>query len=190
MLQEYVLQDADQVSALAHPLRLRVLNLLYDQPHTNQQLAEQLGESPARLHFHVRELARTGLIELVEERPKGGVLEKYYLATARRFRLAPTLSGEARAQGMDEVTWEVARQDLMRAMDHFTGRPPELESGQFHVRLSHEALARVREHLRAIAAEVSQAEEQPVERDAGTTIALTYLIHAMPEPATPRRSSR
>jgi DNA-binding transcriptional ArsR family regulator len=181
MQQELVLENADQVSALAHPLRVRILHLLFDEPHTNQQLAEQLGESPARLHFHVKELAKNGLIELVEQRPKGGVLEKYYLSVARRFRLAPELAGQARSQGMHEITWEVARQDLMRALDYYGDSPPELQTGQFRVKLAPERLARVREHLMAIATEVREAESNATDLQTGTMIGLTYFIHAMPD---------
>jgi DNA-binding transcriptional ArsR family regulator len=187
MQQELVLENADQVSALAHPLRVRILHLLFDEPHTNQQLAEQLGESPARLHFHVKELARNGLIELVEQRPKGGVLEKYYLAVARRFRLAPDLAGQARTEGMHEITWEVARQDLMHAIDSYGDPPPELQTGQFRVRLSSERLTRVREHLAAIQAEFREAENARADRESGTMIGLTYFVHAMAEAgASPR----
>lgn len=187
MQQELVLENADQVSALAHPLRVRILHLLFDEPHTNQQLAEQLGESPARLHFHVRELAKNGLIELVEQRPKGGVLEKYYLAVARRFRLAEALSGQARSEGMHEITWEVARQDLMRALDYYSDQPPELQTGQFRVKLSPETLERVRGHLKAITDEFGRAENDPVDRETGTMIGLTYFVHAMAEAGAPLR---
>jgi len=93
----FTIATPDHLAALAHPLRLAVLRLVADTPMTNQQLAEALGESPARLHFHVKTLHRAGLITLVETRPKGGVLEKFYAATAQRYELAEELlPGESR----------------------------------------------------------------------------------------------
>lgn len=56
---------------------------------TVTQLGEDLGESPAKLHYHVRELERLGVIHLVETREKGGVLEKYYRAVARNIQVPP-----------------------------------------------------------------------------------------------------
>jgi DNA-binding transcriptional ArsR family regulator len=69
MRDELLIETPEQLRALAHPLRQRILQLLTDAPSTNQQLALALGVSPPRLHFHVRELLAAGLIELVAERP-------------------------------------------------------------------------------------------------------------------------
>lgn len=92
MLDEFILETPEHLAALGHPLRVAVLRLLLDDtPRTNSQLAEALGESRARLHFHVQALWKEGLINLVEERPKGGVIEKYYGAAARSYQLSSTL---------------------------------------------------------------------------------------------------
>ena len=58
----------DQLKALGHPLRLRVLEVLGESGEqlTNRQLAQRLGVDPGHLHFHVRMLLGAGLIELVE----------------------------------------------------------------------------------------------------------------------------
>ena len=58
----------DQLKALGHPLRLRVLEVLGESGEqlTNRQLAQRLGVDPGHLHFHVRMLLSAGLIELVE----------------------------------------------------------------------------------------------------------------------------
>jgi DNA-binding transcriptional ArsR family regulator len=180
MQQELVLDSTEQVGALAHPIRLRVLNLLQEAPRTNKQLAGALGVSPARLHFHVKELAKAGLINLVEERPKGGVLEKYYRAAARRFRLGPGLSsGTPEAQNMAVVVWEAARQELLRAIDGF-GSPPDLSSGQYQARLSPEGLARVVGHLEAVANEFREAAAAPTPGSSGALYSVAYLMHRSP----------
>jgi DNA-binding transcriptional ArsR family regulator len=72
MRDELVLETTEQIRALAHPLRQRVLHLLTDVPYTNKQLAMALQVSPPRLHFHVRELQAAGLIEIVSEQPQKG----------------------------------------------------------------------------------------------------------------------
>jgi DNA-binding transcriptional ArsR family regulator len=92
MKDTYIISTAAELAALGHELRLAVLRLLLvAAPVTNQQLAQALGEDKARLWFHVRTLHDAGLIELVEERPKRGAMEKYYRAVAREYRLDPEL---------------------------------------------------------------------------------------------------
>ena len=94
MLPEPVtLERPDQLKALGHPLRLRVLEVLSDSgPLTNRELADALGVDPGHLHFHVRMLLRTGLIELAEG---GKGREKPYRAVAERIYLSPELRTSA-----------------------------------------------------------------------------------------------
>ena len=102
------LDRPDQLKALGHPLRLRVLETLgadEDEHLTNRELADRLGVDPGHLHFHVRMLLRAGLIELAEG---GHGREKPYRAVARTLRVAPELlaSGlttDLRAAMLEEV---------------------------------------------------------------------------------------
>jgi DNA-binding transcriptional ArsR family regulator len=48
--------------ALAHPIRLRIWELLREGPATASQLARRIGESRAVLSYHLRFLARAGAI--------------------------------------------------------------------------------------------------------------------------------
>ena len=58
----------EQLKALGHPLRLRVLEELgaHTESLTNRELAQRLGVDPGHLHFHVRMLQKAGLIELAD----------------------------------------------------------------------------------------------------------------------------
>jgi DNA-binding transcriptional ArsR family regulator len=87
----YHLESIEQVRALADELRLRIVDLLLGQALTVTQLGKLLGVAPARVHYHVRELERVGLLRLVETREKGGILEKYYRAVARHVAVPPAL---------------------------------------------------------------------------------------------------
>src|SRR5215472_14641039 len=83
----FSLTTLDQVRTMADPLRVRILERLVRAPMTVKMLGTDLGEPPAKVHYHVRELERIGVIRLVETREKGGVLEKYYRAVARDFKV-------------------------------------------------------------------------------------------------------
>jgi DNA-binding transcriptional ArsR family regulator len=62
---------AKEVRALAHPLRLRMLESLADAPATASMLARELGESSGATSYHLRALASAGLIMEDLERRKG-----------------------------------------------------------------------------------------------------------------------
>jgi len=108
ILDVLVLDQPEQLKALGHPLRLRVLETLGTsgkEAFTNRELANKLGVDPGHLHFHVRMLLRAGLITLVET-DQGR--EKPYRPVARTLRVAPELlaSGlttDLRAAMLDEV---------------------------------------------------------------------------------------
>src|SRR5919198_1188847 len=107
ILDVLLLDRPDQLKALGHPLRLRVLEMLGsgEEAITNRELANKLGVDPGHLHFHVRMLLRAGLITLVDT---GKGREKPYRPVARTLRVAPELlaSGlttDLRAAMLDEV---------------------------------------------------------------------------------------
>lgn len=91
MLEQYEIENVEQLRAIADLLRLRIIDMLLKQPMTVTQLGEVLGEAPAKVHYHVRELEKVGLLRLVETREKGGILEKYYQPIAREFSVEKSL---------------------------------------------------------------------------------------------------
>jgi DNA-binding transcriptional ArsR family regulator len=91
-LEVLTISRPDQLKALGHPLRLRVIELLggeADKAFTNRELAGRIGIDPGHLHFHVRMLLKAGLIRLADE--SGGRREKPYRAVARNITVAPEL---------------------------------------------------------------------------------------------------
>ncbi len=108
-----VIDSPEQLKALGHPLRLRALELLGEDPGwtlTNRELAQKLGVDPGHLHFHVKMLLRAGLIERADG---GRGREKPYRATAQTIRVSPELLAGGGARDMqaamiDEVQREYA----------------------------------------------------------------------------------
>lgn len=73
-------QTLELMKVMSDPRRSRILHLAKEQPVTVKQLAEQLGEQPSRLYYHVKKLLEVDLLEVVETRQHGNLVEKYYQA--------------------------------------------------------------------------------------------------------------
>jgi DNA-binding transcriptional ArsR family regulator len=103
----------EQLKALGHPLRLRVLEMLgagTEEQLTNRELAQRLGVDPGHLHFHVRMLLKAGLIELAEG---GHGREKPYRAVARTVRVAPELVASGSASDLREAMLDTVQRGWM-----------------------------------------------------------------------------
>lgn len=81
--------DARSLRGLAHPLRMRMLELLnLDGPATSTGLAERLGENTGTVSWHLRQLAEHGFIEEVVGR--GTKRERWWQAVKERRTLDTT----------------------------------------------------------------------------------------------------
>jgi len=110
-----------ELRALAHPLRLRILELFAEAPRTTKQVAELLGQPPTRLYHHVAALERVGLLKLKETRKNRGTVEKWFESTARTMSGAGpsrTSSGKqsAATRGLAMALLEQSRQEVLTAL--------------------------------------------------------------------------
>ena len=83
-----------QLHAVGSLARHRVLRVLRDGPATVTQIAEQLGIAKGSSHYHVKVLAKAGLIHVVETRKVRGVVEQYYGMAAQGISLPDPGRGE------------------------------------------------------------------------------------------------
>ncbi|GAA0273994.1 hypothetical protein GCM10010302_09520 [Streptomyces polychromogenes] len=145
--------DTDPVlRALAHPLRLRMLSLMWPGPMSAAELARELDVSHALASQHLRRLDAVGLVELAEERTRRGGRERRYRTVPGTplsdqhdgaLMLAETMAHTLRERAgrrleasegvtvdaelwVDPGTWEEARRRLTElAVElHRAARPP------------------------------------------------------------------
>ena len=77
-----VLRDLECIKAIAHPRRVDILKTFDKEPLSAKQLSEILDEPHAKINYHIKTLYNVGILELVEEKIKSGIVEKYYYPTA------------------------------------------------------------------------------------------------------------
>jgi len=79
-------------SLLGHPLRLKLLEHL-SEPDSASGLARKLGVPRQVLNYHLKALEGAGVVEFVEERPRGGMKERVMRATAHSYLISPEALG-------------------------------------------------------------------------------------------------
>ena len=87
----YVVKRLEQAKLLTDPFKLKLLERFAGTPATTKQVADRMGEKAPRLYRHVDALVGEHLLELVEEKPKRGTIERYYRTVADRFEVDPDL---------------------------------------------------------------------------------------------------
>src|SRR4051794_41132498 len=124
------LERPEQLKALGHPLRLKVLQVLSasDTPLTNRELAQRLSVDPGHLHFHVRMLHRAELIELAGT---GAGREKPYRPVAKHLKVGT----EIRAAGLASDLQAAQLKELTRGFELYA-EEGEFRSAQLHVKLA------------------------------------------------------
>lgn len=102
-MQTYVVRQLSQAKLLADPFKLRLIEGFAGAPVTTKQVADKMGEKAPRLYRHVEALVDAGLLELIEERPKRGTIERYYKTVAERFEVDPELFSPASGHSDDAM---------------------------------------------------------------------------------------
>lgn len=75
--------DQTLARVVAHPLRVEALSVLVERAASPKELAAELGVPVGNISYHVRELKRIGLIELVGEKRRRGAIEHFYRAVEK-----------------------------------------------------------------------------------------------------------
>ncbi len=103
-----VIEDPAAAAVALDPIRARLLAELAE-PASAGALAPRVGLARQKVNYHLKALEAHGLVELAEERQRGGITERVLQATAASYVVSPAALGE------DAV-------DPAQAADHFSAR--------------------------------------------------------------------
>jgi len=84
-----VLTDADRVAALAHPIRIAILDAMRE-PSSATGVARGIGETRQKTNYHVKALLDAGLLKSAGERRARNFVEQLYQSVAPAFGNAET----------------------------------------------------------------------------------------------------
>ncbi len=85
MNEVFVVKDLEQIKALSSPYRISIIEAFNGEAATAKHISSKIGEPHSKVNYHIKLLAKVGLLELVKESPKYGVIEKYYQPIAKSF---------------------------------------------------------------------------------------------------------
>jgi DNA-binding transcriptional ArsR family regulator len=77
--------DQELVRALAHPIRVNILEALQGRVASPSELSKEMEESLGVISYHTNALVECGCLELVHTKPRRGALEHFFGVTPRSF---------------------------------------------------------------------------------------------------------
>lgn len=175
--------------ALADPLRIRLVEVLWETPRSVAELAECLGLPADRLYYHLGQLERAGLIEVVEYRrlPRGKVERVYAPA-----QIEPP--GDA-ADAEDMVAFlgsvlDATRADIAAAYRaKQDGRRREVDVHRGAVRLTEHALGELRGRIEELVRAYTEPGDQPGDDAVWTRLLITMVDLQDRAPTTEREGT-
>jgi len=182
--------ELEQLRVLSDPLRMRVLNNLFQEPLTVKQVADRLEVPATKLYYHVNELERIGLVKVVETRVKSGIIEKYYRMTAGKIQVSRELLRLTQQQSAEASTYgevlasifEAVADDLRQSVAGGLLTPTEDSAkesvtkltaiGRTNVRLKRSAASRLAKKLsKLLMEEMEAADDEAGEVEYGFALA-------------------
>ena len=168
---------------MAHPVRLRMLSLMWSAPYSAAELARELAISHALASQHLRQLDASGMVELVEVRSRRGGRERRY-RTVRGTPLSDVRDG----------TPLVAESLAHNLRERATRRVPDAPGVNTDAELWVEPHVwdQVRERLAALMAdlhEAARAAHAPGTVRVGVTLMAFPLEDPGPSPGSPDQES-
>ena len=143
-----------EAKAVASAVRLRILRLCLDQPLTNKEIAERLGEHPATVLYHVRKLVATGFLAAQEERLGArGAREVPYRATRKSWTLK---LGDEQQSGLAHAMLEVFRDEVSQLPD-----PGQVNASRLGLRLDDRQRAEIERRFTDLLNELARMEPGP-----------------------------
>jgi DNA-binding transcriptional ArsR family regulator len=183
--------DPRLVKALAHPLRVQILDVLEERVASPSDLAEELGAPLGNVSYHVRTLTELGLLKLVRRRTRRGAVEHYYRAAGRA-----TVSDRAWSQvpgvvrrSMTGVALEQALEQVTRAAADGGFDGDDATVSRHSLALDDEGMRELRDALAQLHLELDAIRTRSAERvDAGDGAprhagVVTMLFEPAAEPA-------
>jgi DNA-binding transcriptional ArsR family regulator len=182
-----VIERADQMKAIADPLRLRVVQLLMTDPRRSfavKEIGAALEQPVTKLYHHVKILEAAGLIKDVETRLVSGIVEHRYQAGQRSLRFDDRLLGEpeVRSDSIAHVNAliDASREDLAAYLRREDADVALVDVTKARARLTGAQIKAIQDQIEAMVASFADTGEDN-ERAGVARSTLLFVMHPLPD---------
>ncbi|MFC7370115.1 ArsR/SmtB family transcription factor [Fictibacillus iocasae] len=143
----YHLEELEQLRVISDPLRLKVIWEIVDEAKTGKMIADLLEAPAPKIHYHLKELERVGLVTIERTEEKNGIVQKFYRPIARIFsteNILPHQKEEVKEELSDAlkenilISMDKTKTILKKLDSHIFTELDQVKFGYNHVRLSKE----------------------------------------------------
>lgn len=181
-----VVLDAKGLRALAHPVRVQLVDLLRKHgPSTATRLAERLGVNSGTASYHLRRLGAAGFVE--EDAERGNARERWWRSVHHTTRLTGDELTESEPEAVLAYMQSVAalyNMRTQRALNEMLTMPKAwrdmLDLSSFALRLTPEEGRRLREELGEVIARYRR--DVPGEPAPDGAARVSLITELLPEP--------
>jgi hypothetical protein len=85
MKEVMILNELEQIKTVSNMYRIEVIESFGGKQATAKTISDKMGEPHAKVNYHIKELLNVGILELVEEKVRLGIVEKFYRPSAKVF---------------------------------------------------------------------------------------------------------
>lgn len=84
-----VLSTLEEIKAFSDPYRLKIIEYMGNcgRAKTVKEIADALNETPAKVHYHMKKLEKSGIVEIEYTKEINGIIAKYYRLSANNYTI-------------------------------------------------------------------------------------------------------
>jgi DNA-binding Lrp family transcriptional regulator len=182
----HTIEGEAQRQAISSPMRLEILGYFSaDRALSVREVAERMGRPATAIHYHVRLLEESGLLQKSGERRDGRRREAEYIKVAEAIGIPAEEDEHGLALKTTASGFRAAERDMKAALAEGAART-EGEDRNFlatriHCRIGREEMAEINRRLDALLGAVLDAMRREETRDDDEFVSLTLALLPLPD---------
>ena len=181
--------NLDQLKALAHPVRLRMLGMLrVEGPATASGLALRLGLNSGATSYHLRQLSAAGLI--VEDETRGTRRDRWWRAAHESTQTEPSHVTDVEERAVlgayHEVVAQQAAQQIVQAASEAAELPDEwanvVGASDWNIAVTPQQARRISDAVHEVLNEEFVSSPRAADAGQGDTAPFVFQFHMFPRP--------
>lgn len=180
MKEVLVLRDLECIKAIAHPRRIDILKTFNKSPLSAKQLSQLLDEPHAKINYHIKTLYKVGILELVEEKIKSGIVEKYYYPKAKHIVIGKNVIDFSLDDECDREELYISKFENISELFYQAAEEDELENNNIidynNIYLNREELNELNETIESKLKEILSKKEKISEEAAYDLVILAVPL--------------